>query len=216
MPNLEINGNTYNGVTSVKIPNTGGTLEEFIQPSGDKTITSNGTVDVAAFAQAIVNVPTSVSGDKNIVANGTYDVAAFAQAIVNVPTSGGITNIDTGTATPTSVTRLDIPVDITKGDPIVIMAWSDDAYAANRSCGYIGIIGVYNINGVKDCVYIPFASSSTNGIMVSGIKNHAKNEDGSYYFDRYDTSYSLNTSDTFNYIVFYKPIGDLSFGGASE
>ena len=214
MADLVINGKSYNGVSSVKIPNSGGTQETFIQPSGDKNISANGTVDVTNFARAIVNVPTSVSGTKTITANGTYDIAAFAQAVVNVPTSGGLTNITTGTANPTSVIRLDIPVDQSKGTPIIIMAWSDSAYEAERTCGFLGVLDVFNI-AKRDCFYMVFANSDTNGLMAQ-VNFHAKNADGSYYFDRYGTSNSLSSKDTFNYIVFYKPIGDLSFGGDSE
>lgn len=56
MANLLINGQTYNGVTKVKIPNTNAGQEEFIQPTGTKQISTNGTFDVSAYASAIVNV----------------------------------------------------------------------------------------------------------------------------------------------------------------
>lgn len=219
MADLVINGKNYNGVSSVKIPNSGGTQETFIQPSGDKNISANGTVDVSAFARAVVNVPTSVSGTKQINANGTYDIAAFAQAVVNVPTSGGLTNISTGTVNPVSVTELDIPVDASKGDPIIIMAWSDDAYNAgvNRTCGYVSIVGVYDgVTSTADkahnyrCLYYDTAK----GLSVKNL-NGNRNASGAFVYDRPDIPHGLSTADTFHYIVFYKPIGDLSFGGAS-
>ena len=56
MANLLINGQTYNGVNKVKIPNTNAGQEEFIQPTGALNISENGTFDVSAYASAIVNV----------------------------------------------------------------------------------------------------------------------------------------------------------------
>lgn len=57
-----------------------------ITPTGTKTITTNGTHDVTAYASASVNVPTGItpSGTKTITANGTVDVTNFASALVNV------------------------------------------------------------------------------------------------------------------------------------
>ena len=62
-----------------------------ITPTGTKTITTNGTHDVTAYASASVNVPTGITptGTKTITTNGTHDVTNYANAQVNVPT--GIT-----------------------------------------------------------------------------------------------------------------------------
>lgn len=62
----------------------------YIDPSGTKTITSNGTHDVNAYEKVSVNVPIpegyiKPSGAKSITANGTHDVTEYASVNVNVP-----------------------------------------------------------------------------------------------------------------------------------
>lgn len=96
--NINQNGTTTEDVKAfasvkinVNVPSTG------ITPQGTKTITENGTHDVAAFAQAKVEVPQGITpvGTKeiSISQNGevTEDVTSFKNVhiVTNVPSSGG-------------------------------------------------------------------------------------------------------------------------------
>lgn len=61
---------------------------QYVVPSGTKTLTANGTHDVAGYASAEVAVP-GPSGTVQITTNGTHNVSGYATAEVNVPTGGG-------------------------------------------------------------------------------------------------------------------------------
>ena len=90
----------FDGLSKV---NVGAIPSDYIIPSGTKSITANGTVDVKNFASVSVNVPIpngyiKPSGTLNVTQNGTYDVTEKTSVSVNVETesSGGGTsnNID--------------------------------------------------------------------------------------------------------------------------
>jgi hypothetical protein len=56
-----------------------------VNPTGSVNISSNGTVDVAEYATAVVNVPgVTPTGTIEITSNGTVDVTEYASAVVNV------------------------------------------------------------------------------------------------------------------------------------
>lgn len=80
----------YDGLSKV---NVGAIPNEYIVPSGTKSITANGTHDVTANASVSVNVPIpsgyiKPSGTLEITTNGTHDVTEKASVVVNVPTGG--------------------------------------------------------------------------------------------------------------------------------
>ena len=67
--NVTVNGVDYTGVSQVQLPTTDGAtalfkdVDEITTPSGDINITENGTHDVSAYAQAVVNVESGGSGN---------------------------------------------------------------------------------------------------------------------------------------------------------
>ena len=67
---------------------------DYVIPSGDANITSNGTHNVSGKAQAVVNVPipdgyVKPTGEIEVTENGTYDVTEKASVSVNVASTGG-------------------------------------------------------------------------------------------------------------------------------
>ena len=78
----------YDGLSKVVV---NAIPSEYIVPSGDITITANGTYDVTDKASANVNIPEKVLGTKTITSNGIYKAAddnvdGYSQ--VTVETSG--------------------------------------------------------------------------------------------------------------------------------
>ena len=72
-------GKLFSSFTVAPIP------DDYIIPSGTKTITTNGTHDVTAYASAKVNVPVGVfpSGQKTITGTAAVDVTNYATAQVS-------------------------------------------------------------------------------------------------------------------------------------
>ena len=54
-------------------------------PTGTKTITTNGSHNVAEYETASVNVPNPSTGSVNVTENGTVNVKDYASAVVAVP-----------------------------------------------------------------------------------------------------------------------------------
>ena len=78
----------YTGLSNVKVNPI---PDEYIIPSGEININSNGTYDVTDKASANVNIPEKVLGTKTIISNGTYkatDDNLDGYSEVKVETSG--------------------------------------------------------------------------------------------------------------------------------
>ena len=101
------------------------------------------------------------------------------------------------------------------------MFWSDEAYAEKDvTCGGIISMNVLrsSTSTLDDSFGIVFANASGNNALIysyfyKGNPNGYDSTKG-YLADRLSTYLNYNTDNTFNYIVFYAPVGDLSFGGA--
>lgn len=55
-PNISLLGATYSGVPGITLPTSGGGTATFPWVEGSQTVTENGTFDVTALAQMVVNV----------------------------------------------------------------------------------------------------------------------------------------------------------------
>ena len=90
---IQVYGQTFSDVTGVKLTDDNNQQIRLVKPAGTISISSNGTVDVAAYESATVSV-SAPSGTMSISANGTYDVTSFASADVAVPQPSGSTSIN--------------------------------------------------------------------------------------------------------------------------
>ena len=153
---------------NVQVPNEG------ITPSGVKTITENGTHDVAQFAQAKVEVPVGVnpSGTKEIsvTQNGevTEDVTNFKNVhiVTNVPSTGGGVSqekYDTLLSLFTGVGDVNINDD-------TITALTNNAFSQRQNLKSV------ILNNVTQCGYSTFdACSNLISVQMNRLKTIGNN-----------------------------------------
>lgn len=106
-----------------------------ITPTGTKTISSNGEVDVTEYAKANVEVP-QPTGTVEITENGTVDVSAYASATVNIGTYTVTYNVGEGTGTISPVTviagntiELNDGTGVTPPSEQTFVGWGDESTA---------------------------------------------------------------------------------------
>lgn len=153
---------------NVAVPSTG------ITPQGTKTITENGTHDVAQFAQAKVNVPVGITpaGTKEIsvTQNGevTEDVTNFKNVhiVTNVPSTGGGVSqekYDTLLSLFTGVGDVNINDD-------TITALTNNAFSQRQNLKSV------ILNNVTQCGYSTFdACSNLISVQMNRLKTIGNN-----------------------------------------
>lgn len=147
--NIILDGQTYNGVSQVELPVSGGTAlfkdeDEIIVPAGTKQITANGTgIDVAEYATVDVNVPAPEINlqNKTATANGevTADEGYDGLGIVTVAVSGDTPTYQEKTATENGVVLPDegydalskVTVNVSGGEEQIYFSTYGNMYTAN-------------------------------------------------------------------------------------
>lgn len=191
---------------------------------------STDTYTPAQMATAIEDIPTGITpaGQIEITENGTVDVAAFASALVNVAGGGGASNVVTGefTTPGTGSGTFELPVDYSgDGYPVVIVifdAANVDQKKAGLRCGAMikerpispkystdygadmgevmrkGYSGGVSYKGAADYVYSQEtpSNSSSGWIKVANRKTIKMHYGGGGYN-------SLSNNCAYNYLVKY-------------
>lgn len=88
MANVALLGAVYADVPAVQVPAEGGGVATFYEVNGSQTITQNGTYDVSALAEAVVNV--SGGGGASNVVQGEFTVGETGAVVesVTIPYTG--------------------------------------------------------------------------------------------------------------------------------
>ncbi len=190
------NGTTTEDVSSYASAQITVNVPQGITPTGTKTITENGTYDVANYASAAVNVPQGItpSGTKQITIteNGTTteDVSNYADAqiSVNVPSSSDIATalqalgftivsdtVITGTRTSgnTSTVFEDTGASAANGQGLIVVAL--DAPTMNQA-----VIRLEGNSDSKSCAFRRYPNevkhglnTNPNGFLQDGIRYRA-------------------------------------------
>lgn len=134
-----------------------GLAKEFtlITPTGTKSITANGEVDVTAYALASVAVP-EPTGSQTITANGTYDIKDKASVVINVGTytitynaNGGTGSVDAQTVIAGNSASLSDGTGLTAPDSKHFAGWAttNDAETPDVTSPYtpIGDVTLYAV-----------------------------------------------------------------------
>ena len=168
-----------------------------ITPSGTKTITTNGSHDVTAYATASVSVPASAvdSGSVSISSNGTHDVVGYATANVSVPASA----VDSGSVTLTTNGTHNV---VGYASAVVDVPTSSGGITPTGTIN-ISTNGTYNVTNYASA-YVNVPSSGGGGSSYGTIGNPEPSisaisayttsiSAGTYYNALFSSSYGSST-----------------------
>lgn len=157
--NIDFMGATFPDVPSIRLPQHEGGLVSFDDTSDGNIQPADVTQGKIGYAQGqrVVGTAVTPSGSQTYTQNGTYDVTALAEAVINVAGGGGaswkLLASKTYTFTqepPTSTTQIDSfqldPNEIYVGDRLIYSISRRKNFSGQASC-YVGCDWVFaNIN----------------------------------------------------------------------
>ena len=133
--NIDFMGATFPDVPSIRLPQHEGGLVSFDDTSDGNIQPADVTQGKIGYAQGqrVVGTAVTPSGSQTYTENGTYDVTALAEAVINVAGGGGASNVVSGKFKGTTAGMLDINLQYEgNGFPVAVVIYpSEGVYKAD-------------------------------------------------------------------------------------
>ena len=200
-PDIQLMGATYQAVSGVTLPTSGGGTATFPFVEGSQTITQNGTVDVTSLAQVIVNVAGGGGGGL------TYETGTYTPASNIAKPTISFANAHTGR--PICVILSDTETTLAPTDSTLYWGISSfyDAFGTpfkytNSASQYARVM--YGYKTSSGCQHSGFnVTSLTGGTNSTDMPYHLTNTGFTPYLN--STSRYFLSSRTYKWIAVWAP-----------